>query len=108
MAEAKQKLHLVRKFVYNRRIASPVSRLRVWLTVIWPTLSFGLAEVGLSQESARSLKAWYAFKLRSVLNKPAHISRMTTQELFGQYSFEDQWSSCSGSRTIGESDCKLR
>ena len=89
MAEAKQKLHLVRKFVYNRRIASTVSRLRVWLTVIWPTLSFGLAEVGLSQESARSLKAWYAFKLRSVLNKPAHISRMTTQELFEQYSIED-------------------
>ena len=89
MAEAKQKLHLVRKFVYNRRIASTVSRLRVWLTVIWPTLSFGLAEVGLSQESARSLKAWYAFKLRSVLNKPAHISRITTQELFEQYSIED-------------------
>ena len=57
--------------------------------MIWPTLSFGLAEVGLSQESARSLKAWYAFKLRSVLNKPAHISRMTTQELFEQYSIED-------------------
>ena len=52
MAEAKQKLHLVRKFVYNRRIASTVSRLRVWLTVIWPTLSFGLAEVGLSGASA--------------------------------------------------------
>ena len=89
MSEAKQKLHQVRKFVYNRRIASTVSRLRVWLTVVWPTLSFGLADVGLSLESARALKAWYAYKIRSVSNKPAHVTHVPTQELFELYSIED-------------------
>ena len=89
ISEAKQKLHQVRKFVCNRRVASTMSRLRVWQSVVWPTLSFGLAEVGLTLESARALKAWYAFKVRSVLNKPAHMTHMTTGELYDLYSIED-------------------
>ena len=56
---------------------------------MWPTLAFGLAEAGLSLESAKSLKAWYAFKIRSVLNKPAHVTHMTTGELYELYSIED-------------------
>ena len=88
ISEAKQKLHQVRKCVYNRRVASTMSRLRVWQTVVWPTLSFGLAEVGLSSESTRALRAWYAYKIRSVLNKPAHVTHMTTQELYDLYSIE--------------------
>ena len=66
-----------------------MSRLRVWQSVVWPTLAFGLAEVGLTLESARALKAWYAFKVRSVLNKPAHVTHMTTDELYELYSIED-------------------
>ena len=89
ISEAKQKLHQVRKFVYNRRVASTVSRLRVWQGTVWPTLSFGLAEVGLSDESARALQSWCAFKIRSVLNKPAHISHMPTKDLFELYSIEN-------------------
>ena len=89
ISEAKQKLRQVRKFVYNRRVASTVSRLRVWLGTVWPTLSFGLAEVGLSDESACALQSWYAFKIRSVLNKPSHISHMPTKDLFELYSIED-------------------
>ena len=65
-----------------------MSRLRVWQSVAWPTLAFGLAEVGLSLETAKSLKAWYAFKIRSVLNKPAHVTHMTTGELYELYSIE--------------------
>ena len=89
ISEAKQKLHQVRKFVYNRRVASTVSRLRVWLGTVWATLSFGLAEAGLSDESARALQSWYAFKIRSVLNKPSHISHVPTKDLFELYSIED-------------------
>ena len=66
-----------------------MSRLRVWQSVVWPTLAFGLAEVGLSLESAKSLRAWYALKIRSVLNKPAHVTHVTTSELYEMYSIED-------------------
>ncbi|CAE7222381.1 unnamed protein product, partial [Symbiodinium pilosum] len=53
------------------------------------TLTFRISEVGLTLESAKSLKAWYAFKIRSVLNKPAHETHMTTGELYELYSIED-------------------
>ena len=89
ITEAKHKLQQVRKYVHNRRIASTMSRLKVWMSVIWPTLSFGLAETGVSAESAKLLKSWYARKIRSALNKPVHVTRITTSELFALYSIED-------------------
>ena len=45
--------------------------------------------MGLSDESARALRSWYAFKIRSVLNKPSHISHVPTKDLFELYSIED-------------------
>ena len=66
MQEAKQKLHLVRKYVYNRRVASTKS----------------MSDTGLTPESARALRSWHAHKVRSVLSRPARISRVTTSDLF--------------------------
>ena len=57
--------------------------------MIWPTLLFGLSEVGVSQESARSLGAWYTFKLRSVWNKPRSFDPHHSSDLFEEFSLED-------------------
>ena len=46
----------------------------------------GLPEVGLTEETARLLRGWYAHKLRSVLNQPAHVSRIPTADLFRLHS----------------------
>ena len=85
MAEAAKKLQQVRRFVYNRRHAG----LRVWFTTVWATLVTGLPEVGLTEETARLLRGWYAHKLRSVLNQPAHVSRIPTADLFRLHSTQD-------------------
>ena len=87
--EAKQKLHLVRKFVYNRRVASTKSRMKVWNSTVLSTLLTGLADTGLTQESARTLRSWHAHKVRSVLNQPAHISRVSTSDLFALHGIKD-------------------
>ena len=87
--EANQKLHLVRKFVYNRRVASTKSRLKVWNSTVLSTLQTGLSDTGLTQESARTLHSWHAHKVRSVLNQPAHISRVTTSDLFALHGISD-------------------
>ena len=81
LAEAGKKIQLVRKYIYNRRVASPAARLRVWFATVWATAVTGLPEVGLSPDSARLLRGWYAQKLRSVLNQPAHITHVTTADL---------------------------
>ena len=58
LAEAGKKIQQVRKYIYNRRVASPAARLRVWFATVWATAVTGLPEVGLSPESARLLRGW--------------------------------------------------
>ena len=89
LAEASKKIQQVRKYIYNRRIASPAARLRVWFATVWATAVTGLPEVGLSLESARLLRGWYAQKLRSVLNQPAHITHVTTADLLQLHKLQD-------------------
>ena len=89
LAEASKKIQQVRKYIYNRRIASPAARLRVWFATVWATAVTGLPEVGLSPESARLLRGWYAQKLRSVLNQPAHITHVTTADLLQLHKLQD-------------------
>ena len=45
LAEAGKKIQLVRKYIYNRRVASPAARLRVWFATVWATAVTGLPEV---------------------------------------------------------------
>ena len=54
--------------------------LQVWMTVLWPTLSFGVSKVGVTADSAKALASWYAYKLRPVLDKPAHVTHLTTTD----------------------------
>ena len=82
LAEAGKKIQQVRRYIYNRRIASPAARLRVWYATVWATAVTGLPEAGLSPESARHLRGWYAHKIRSVLNQPDHVTRITIADLF--------------------------
>ena len=89
LAEAGKKIQLVRKYIYNRRVASPAARLRVWFATVWATAVTGLPEVGLSPDSARLLRGWYAQKLRSVLNQPAHITHVTTSDLLRLHKLQD-------------------
>ena len=62
IGEAKQKLHLVRQFVYNRRVASTKARLKVWMSTAQSTLMTGLSDTGLSEDSTKYLRSWYAYK----------------------------------------------
>ena len=87
--EAKQKLHLVRKFVYNRRVASTKSSTQGLELHSPRTLQTGLSDTGLTLESARASRSWHAHKVRSVLNQPAHISRVATSDLFALHGISD-------------------
>ncbi|CAE7416550.1 RXLR78, partial [Symbiodinium sp. KB8] len=89
LAEAGKKIQQVRRYIYNRRIASPTARLRVWFATVWATAVTGLPEVGLSPESARHLRGWYAHKIRSVLNQPAHVTHVTTADLLKLHKLQD-------------------
>ena len=74
IGEAKQKLHLVRQFVYNRRVASTKARLKVWMSTVHSMLMTGLSDTGLSEDSAKYLRSWYAYKIRSTVTLPLPIT----------------------------------
>ena len=73
LQEGNVKLQKVRKYVHNRRTAGPKARLHIWNATVWATVASGLADVGLTTDTATKLRAWHAAKIRAVLNKPAHL-----------------------------------
>ena len=75
------KLQQVRRLVHNRRTAGPRSRLHIWRSTVWATVSSGLVDVGLTEETAALLRAWHAKKIRAVLNCPAHLTHKSTSDL---------------------------
>ena len=89
LAEANKKIQQVRRYIYNRCIASPAARLRAWFATVWATAVTGIPEVGLTPESARHLGGWYASKIRSVLNQPAHVTHVTTADLFAHHKLKE-------------------
>ena len=83
------KLQQVRKFVHNRRTAGPRSRLHIWHSTVWATVSSGLVDVGLTAETATLLRAWHAKKIRAVLNCPAHLTHKSTSDLYRAHDIVD-------------------
>ena len=85
LQEGNVKLQKVRKYVHNRRTAGPKARLHIWNATVWATVASGLADVGLTTDTATKLRAWHATKIRAVLNKPAHLTHISTADLYKQY-----------------------
>ena len=73
LQEGNVKLQKVRKYVHNRRTAGPKARLHISNATVWATVASGLADIGLTTDTATKLRAWHAAKIRAVLNKPAHL-----------------------------------
>ena len=89
LQEGNAKLQQVRKFVHNRRTAGPRSRLHIWHSTVWATVSSGLVDVGLTAETATLLRAWHAKKIRAVLNCPAHLTHKSTSDLYRAHDIVD-------------------
>ena len=89
LQEGNAKLQQVRRFVHNRRTAGPRSRLHIWHSTVWATVSSGLVDVGLTEETAALLRAWHAKKIRAVLNCPAHLTHKSTSDLYRAHDIVD-------------------
>ena len=83
--EGNVKLQKVRKYVHNRRTAGPKARLHIWNATVWAAVASGLVDIGLTTDTATKLRVWHAAKIRAVLNKPAHLTHISTADLYKQY-----------------------
>ena len=89
LQEGNVKLQQVRKYVHNRRTSGPKARLHIWNATVWATVASGLVDVGLTTDTATKLRAWHAAKIRAVLNKPAHLTHISTADLYKQCGIKD-------------------
>ena len=89
LQEGHAKLQQVRRYVHNRRFSGPKSRLKIWHTTVWATVSAGLVDIGLTAETAQQLRRWHARKIRAVLNKPVHLTGISTRHLYAAYGIKD-------------------
>ena len=89
LQEGNAKLQQVRRYVHNRRLSGPKSRLKIWHTTVWATVSAGLVDIGLTTETAQQLRRWHARKIRAVLNKPVHLTGISTHHLYAAYGIKD-------------------
>ena len=89
LQEGNAKLQQVRRYVHNRRFSGPKRRLKIWQTTVWATVSAGLVDIGLTAETAQQLRSWYARKIRAVLNKPVHLTGISTKQLYADFGIKD-------------------
>ena len=87
--EGNAKLQQVRRYVHNRRHSGPKSRLKIWFSTVWATVSAGLVDIGLTADTAKQLRGWFARKIRAVLNRPVHLTGTSTERLFEEFSLKD-------------------
>ena len=89
LQEGNAKLQQVRRYVHNQKLSGPKSRLKIWRTTVWATVSAGLVDIGLTTETAQQLRRWHARKIRAVLNKPVHLTGISTHHLYAAYGIKD-------------------
>ena len=63
--------------------------MHIWDATVWAAVASGLVDVGLTVDTATKLRAWHAAKIRAVLNKPAHLTHISTSDLYRQYGIKD-------------------
>ena len=58
-----------------------LKRMELWKVIVWPTLSYGLSEVGLSHAGEQSLTTCVMKQLRILACSPVHITRESNTDL---------------------------
>ena len=65
-------------------------RVVLWKTCVWPSLTYGLVETGLSPQSAKSLSTHVMKELRWIAHSPCFITRETNSDLLCRLGMERQ------------------
>ena len=71
----------LRRILHNRRVLSTQQRLGLWQATVLPSLNYGLIAVGISKLSLERYHGIIMRHIRSIANKPLHITKIGNKEL---------------------------
>ena len=86
--KANQAYWRLHRILNSKRALSLRCRLRLWSTVIWSTLSFGLDCCGLTRAGQRKLQSLCMKHIRACTASPSHIFRVTDEELLQRHGLQ--------------------
>ena len=71
----------LRKTINSARIVSNRPRYQVWRSGVLSSATYGLLATGVTYTSRRSLKAMTARQTRAIARRPAHLTRITNEQV---------------------------
>ena len=88
LAEADKRTSCLRRSIRSRRIIPVHTRLSIWKTCVLSSALHGLHALRLSFADLQKLSQWYHKQIRAVTHTPAHLTKISNQELRSKYSLE--------------------
>ena len=71
----------LRRILNNRRVLNSRQRLGLWQATVLPSLNYGILAVGVSKLSLERYHGIIMRHIRSITNKPLHITKISNREL---------------------------
>ena len=88
LAEADKRMSNLRRTIRSRRIIPVATRLALWKTCVLSSALHGLHALRLSSADAGRLGQWYHRQIRAVTHTPAHLTKVSNQDLRKRYDLE--------------------
>ena len=89
LAEAAAKTSSLRKSIRSRKGLSRSHRVRIWRTCVVSSAMYGLLTTPFNGHMVAKLRAWFHRNLRAVANMPAHLTKISNNELRTQFALQD-------------------
>ena len=89
LAEAAAKTSSLRKSIRSRKGLSRSHRVRIWRTCAVSSAMYGLLTTPFNGHMVAKLRAWFHRNLRAVVNMPAHLTKISNNELRTQFALQD-------------------
>ena len=78
----------IRSVLRSFRTHSLKARVALYFQVVWPTLHYGILEIGLPEGGLRKIHVLVLKHIRAIAQSPSHVTHETTEHLLGRLSLD--------------------
>ena len=88
LAKGKANYWRLAKILRGKHALSAKTRMQLWRSCVWTSISYGLDCVGLTQMGASLLETSVLRQVRAALSCPSHITHVSSQDLMQKYGMD--------------------
>ena len=87
--QAMASYHRLRQTLHSNRFLSLRMRVRLWRSIVFTSLEYGLESAGLTHKGAKRLRTFVIRQLRSIAKSPVHITKESNAALLSRLGVVD-------------------